>query len=134
MSDFQLPEFLTYDEVVEVDKALLTAQDKFLTRVSLYSLRVLKQIAATEQRPIAQIDEMQIAHWIGQDPTLKQAIGTDDTFLLFFTRIVLSSLQPLQQVAETTATPIDQLSIQQVVGWFEHRAKSRFQTEPSSNN
>lgn len=128
MSDFQLPEFLTYEEVVEVDQALLTAQDKFLARVSLYSLRVLKQIAEAEQLPIDQIDELQIAHWIGQDPALKQAIGTDDTFLLFFTRIVLSSLQPLQEVAQTTATPIDQLSIQQVVQWFEQRAKARLQS------
>lgn len=125
MSEFQPPEFLTFEEVAEVDKALLTAQDKFLARVSLYSLRVLKQIAQTEALPVEAITDQQIAHWIEQDQSLQQAVGTDAAFQSFFTRIVLSSLKPLRQISQETETGIGELSIQQVIQWFEQQAKSR---------
>lgn len=125
MSDLSLPEFLTFEEVVEVDRALLTAQDKFLTRVSLYSLRVLKQIAAQDNLPIEAITDQQIADWIGQDETLRQAIGTDPAFQSFFTQIVLSSLKHLQHIAQETGIVIEALTIPQVVAWSEQQAKHR---------
>lgn len=126
MSDqLPVPEFLTFEEVAEVDKALLTSQDKFLARVSLYSLRVLKQIAQTENLPVEAITNQQIAAWIEQDASLQQSVGTDASFQAFFTRIVLSSLKPLRQIAQDTKTPIQDLSIQQVVSWFEKEAKAR---------
>lgn len=131
MSDLSLPEFLTFEEVVEVDKALLTTQDKFLTRVSLYSLRVLKQIASSENLPIAAITDQQITDWIGQDKMLRQAIGADPAFQNFFTQIVLSSLKPLQQISQETGTAIEALTISQVVAWSEQQAKLRLgQTLP----
>lgn len=120
-----LPEFLTYDEVAEVDKALLTAQDKFLARVSLYSLRVLKQISEDEKIPVEAITDQQIAAWVEQDAALRQVITTDATFEQFFIRLVLSSLQPLKQMAQDQQIAIADLSIQQVVGWFEQQAKIR---------
>ncbi len=122
-----LPEFLTYEEVVEVDQALLTAQDKFLARVSLYSLRVLKQIAQTEQLPVEAITDQQIAHWIEQDETLREMISSDAAFEQFFIQLVLSSLQPLRQISQETNLPIDDLTIQQVVNWFEQQAKQRLE-------
>ena len=57
----QLPEFLSREDVAEVDAALLNSQDKFLTRITLYSLRVLNQIAEAEHQPIASITDQQIA-------------------------------------------------------------------------
>lgn len=123
-----LPEFLTYEEVVEVDKALLTAQDKFLTRVSLYSLRVLNQIAQTEQQPVETITDQQIAHWIEQDNSLREIISSDASFEQFFIQLVLSSLQPLRQISQEINLPIDDLTIQQVVAWFEQKAKQRLET------
>lgn len=122
-----LPEFLTYDEVVEVDRALLTAQDKFLARVSLYSLRVLKQIAQTEQLPIDAVTDRQIADWIEQDDALRAMISSDASFEQFFIQIVLSSLQPLRQISQETNLPIDHLTIQQVIAWFEQQAKQRLE-------
>jgi hypothetical protein len=129
MSDFQLPEFLTFDEVAEVDKALLTSQDKFLTRISLYSLRVLKQIAAEQQQPIELVTDQQIATWIDHDPTLRQTVGTDPAFQQFFSRLVLSSLKQLHQIAAATHQPIADLTILQVVNWFEQVAKQRLSNQ-----
>jgi antitoxin component of RelBE/YafQ-DinJ toxin-antitoxin module len=122
---FQPPEFLTFEEVAEVDKALLTAQDKFLARVSLYSLRALKQIAQAENLPVDAITDRQVAEWIEQDESLRQAIGADASFQQFFTQLVLSSLLPLRQISQATGVMIDDLTISQVVSWFEQQAKIR---------
>lgn len=126
MSD-TIPEFLTFEEVAEIDKALLTSQDKFLTRVTLYSLRVLKQIAQTEQIPVEQITDQQIVHWVEQDEALKQSVTSDASFEQFFIRIVLSSLKPLRQISAETSVAIEDLTIAQVVGWFEQQAKRRLE-------
>jgi hypothetical protein len=125
----QPPEFLTFEEVAEVDKALLTAQDKFLARVSLYSLRALKQIAQAENLPIDAITDCQIAEWIEQDESLRQAIGADAAFQQFFTQLVLSSLLPLRQVSQATGVSIDDLNILQVISWFEQQAKIRLENQ-----
>lgn len=125
----QPPEFLTFAEVAEVDKALLTAQDKFLTRITLYSLRALKQIAEADDLPVDAVTDIQIAEWIEQDETLRQTMGEDADFQNFFTRLALSSLNPLRQIATETGTAIDDLTIPQVVGWFEQQAKLRLGRE-----
>jgi folate-binding Fe-S cluster repair protein YgfZ len=129
VNEGQLPEFLTFEEVAEIDKALLTAQDKFLTRITLYALRVLKQIAQAETAPVSAISDQQIAAWVEQDPALKQTITPDASFEQFFIRLVLSSLQPLRQISQETNTAIDDLNIAQVVTWFEQRAKQRLENQ-----
>lgn len=134
MTEFQPPEFLTFEEVVEVDKALLTAQDKFLARVSLYSLRVLKQVAEAEKLPITAVTDQQIAEWVEQDETLRETISADATFEQFFIQIVLSSLKRLQQISVETGVAIEALTIQQVVSWFEKEAKLRLEQSGFSPN
>lgn len=134
MTEFQPPEFLTFEEVVEVDKALLTAQDKFLARVSLYSLRVLKQVAEAEKLPITAVTDQQIAEWVEQDETLRETISADATFEQFFIQIVLSSLKRLQQISVETGVAIEALTIQQVVSWFEKEAKLRLEQSGLSPN
>ena len=126
----QLPEFLSREDVAEVDAALLNSQDKFLTRITLYSLRVLNQIAEAEHQPIASITDQQIAAWIEQDEALKQAVTTDALFEQFFIRLVLSSLQPLRQISTDLELPIETLTNRQVVSWFETRAKQRLNSTP----
>ena len=123
-----IPEFLSREEVTEVDAALLTAQDKFLTRIALYSLRVLKQIAAAESQPISAITDQQIAAWVEQDEALKQTVTTDAAFEQFFIRLVLSSRQPLRQASADLGQPMDALTNRDLIGWFETQAKRRLNT------
>jgi len=122
-----LGEFLTVEEVAEVDRALLTAQDKFLARVSLYSLRSLKRIAEQEKLPIDAVTDQQIAEWVVQDDTVQQLFASDASFQEFFTRIVLSSLKPLRQIAREADCDIADLSVTQVIQWFEKEAKIRLE-------
>lgn len=135
MNQPPIPEFLSREEVAEVDAALLNSQDKFLTRITLYSLRVLKQIAAAEPdapQPVRSITDQQIAAWIEQDESLKRTVTTDATFEQFFIRLVLSSLKPLRQIAAELEQPIEALTNRQVVSWFEAQAKRRLDAEQNT--
>ncbi|HEY9624195.1 MAG TPA: hypothetical protein V6C78_27805 [Crinalium sp.] len=129
MTDFQSPqmEFLTPEESAEVDKALMTARDRFSTRVALYSLRALKQVAQEHGMAIADLSSEQIEDWIYQDPSLQPEKGFDGGFKGFFTQLVMSSLKPLKQMARETGQPIESLTLPQVVDWFEQEAKRRIE-------
>ena len=116
-------EFLTPEECAEVDKALLTSHDKFATRVAIYALRSLKQIALQTGIPIEQLTAAQIEDWVYQDPSLQT--GLDQQFKLFFSRLVTSSRQPLQQAAASAEIAVEALSVAQVIAWFEADARNR---------
>jgi hypothetical protein len=123
-------EFLTPEECAEVDKALLTSRDKFSARVAIYSLRALKQIAQESGQAIAKLQPSQIEDWIYQDETLQT--GLDSEFKKFFTHLVIASINPLTKAAQANGSSIEQLTVPQVVSWFEAEAKLRMQSPPSS--
>lgn len=116
-------EFLTPEESAEVDGALLTSKDKFSTRLAIYSLRCLRQIAAETDFTPEQIPAEQVKTWIKKDESLKQNLDIDANFENFFTRLVMASLAPLKQVAQESAVPLQDLTVQQVVKWFEKKGK-----------
>lgn len=121
--------FLTVEESDKVDGALLSSREKFSTRVAIYSLRVLKQIAQQERRAIAQISKEQIVDWVEHDKSIQtnmaQGLKTDDSFRSFFTQLVLSSLKPLKKISEETGISLGDLTIDDVIAWFEKEAKIR---------
>jgi hypothetical protein len=121
------PEFLTVEEVAEIDKALLTAREKFTARVALYSLRSLKLIAANTGTAIADFNSKQIALWVEQDPSLSPEQGFDSNFKQFFSQLVISSLRPLKQIALEDNVAIEQVTTPQVIAWFEKEAKIRIE-------
>lgn len=116
-------QFLTREESIKVDAALLTSQDKFVTRLALYALKSLKQLAQETGAPIENITPQQLSAWIEKDETFKQEIENDATFEDFFTRLVISSLNPLKQVSQAANLPIEDLTVEQVIDWFEKQAK-----------
>jgi hypothetical protein len=118
-------EFLTPEECAEVDKALLTAHDKFTARVAIYALRSLKAIAQKTEIPIASLQPEQIEDWVYQDSSLQQS--GDREFRQFFSQLVISSMKPLKQMSQELRAPIESLTIPQVVAWFEQLAKRRIE-------
>jgi hypothetical protein len=134
MSDLsQSPDqFLTFEEVAEVDRALMNAREKFSARVALYSLRSLKQIAQQSGATIADLKAQQIADWVADDPTLNTGTEVndaeaDDRFKQFFAQMVISSIKPLNQIALETEGAIENLTVSQVVAWFEKESKIRME-------
>jgi hypothetical protein len=115
------PNFLTLEESHQVDGARLTSRSKFTVRVSLYALRSLKAIAQTQGCRIADLDKQAIADWIAQDPSLQDNL--DENFLTFFTQLVTSALNPLQQIAGDG--PIEAIEARQVIAWFEQQDRDQ---------
>lgn len=118
-------EFLTSEEAIQVDAALLSSKEKFSTRLAIYALRCLKQIAAEKEISVEAVSAEQVSNWIKKDENIQQQLELDSNFELFFTRLVLSSLKPLKQIAQSEQQPIENLTLKQVVSWFEQESKIR---------
>jgi hypothetical protein len=68
--------YLTHAEAVEVEKALLSTHEKFLTRITISSMRMLKQIADAEQvEKIEDLTPQQIIKWFERDAEIKRSQG-----------------------------------------------------------
>ncbi|MGB3615030.1 MAG: hypothetical protein WBA10_14650 [Elainellaceae cyanobacterium] len=131
MTNSSPSDFLTIEESMAVDQALMTASERFSTRAAIYSLRVLKQIARHEGIPVGQVSDRQVADWVTQEPISAQAqaqgLDSGDSFTSFFVQLVLSSRKPLSYVAEANGAAIETLTLDQVIHWFEAQAKQRIQ-------
>jgi hypothetical protein len=118
----------TFEGVEEVDKALLTTKDKFLARVALYSLRSLKKIAQESGQTIEETTPQQVLAWVEQDESIPIEVEDKESFQMFFTQLVMSSLKPLQRIAEDEESgAIANLTTAQVINWFEKDAKLRLE-------
>jgi hypothetical protein len=120
-----LMQFLTLEECAEVDAALLSSPEKFSTRLAIYALRLLKEIAQKTGLSVVEVTNKQIAEWIEQDESIKQQIEIDASFESFFTNLVISSVRPLQQISLETGEEIEALTVKQLVAWFEKDGKIR---------
>jgi hypothetical protein len=129
MTEFQSPEFLTPEECAAVDGALLSSRDRFSTRVAIYSLRSLKQIAQDTGQPIERVSTAAVAEWVRQDRSGPNGLETDSGFVQFFTQLVLSSLKPLRQIAAQEQVAIADLQPQHIIAWFEQAAKATLNSE-----
>lgn len=67
--------YLTHAEAVEVEKALLSTHEKFLTRITISSLRMLQQIAEHEGVKVEELTPQQIIKWFERDAELKRSQG-----------------------------------------------------------
>jgi hypothetical protein len=120
-----LTDFLKPEECAEVDTALLSSKEKFSARLAIYALRVLKQIAEETGFSVTEIANQQVMDWVKNDESIKQSIELDASFENFFTNLVLASLRPLKQIAVESEGAIEQLTVKQVVAWFEKDGKIR---------
>lgn len=68
-------QFLTPEESAEVDKALLTMPEKFLTRLTLSTAKLLGYIAKDLDTPMEDLTTQQIITWFETDAKRKQEQG-----------------------------------------------------------
>ncbi len=107
----------------------MSSREKFSTRLAIYALRSLKEIAGNTGGALEEVTPAQVRAWIENDQSVKRDRDIDTGFESFFTQLVLSSLKPLKQIAQETSAPIETLTVQQVVAWFEKDAKHRRERE-----
>jgi hypothetical protein len=71
------PQFLTPEESHAVEGALLSQSERFLTRLTISSLRLLQVIADEEQTAIADLTPAMIITWFEKDAKRKREQGDD---------------------------------------------------------
>ena len=74
-------QFLTAEESGDVDKALLSSSEKFLTRLTISSLRLLKQIAKDTGVAIEDLTHQQVVDWFENDAKIRREQGIEAAFL-----------------------------------------------------
>ena len=77
----QTLQFLTSEESAEVDKALLTTPEKFLTRLTLSTAKLLAFIAKDLDTSVDALTTAQIIAWFEADSKRKQENGISASVL-----------------------------------------------------
>jgi hypothetical protein len=67
--------YLSRTEALDVEVAKLSTHEKFLTRITISSLRLLQQIAEEEGVKIEELQPPQIITWFERDAELKRSQG-----------------------------------------------------------
>ncbi|ACB50031.1 unknown [Crocosphaera subtropica ATCC 51142] len=75
------PQFLTSEESADVDKALLTAPEKFLTRLTISSLRLLTIIAKDYEVSVEDLTHQQVIDWFEKDGKIRREKGPEAAVL-----------------------------------------------------
>ena len=100
-------ELLTPEESAQVDGALMTSKDRFSTRVAIYALRIMKQIAATKAIQIEGVGAQELGEFLDNDSAAQEAMAAqsmqiDSDFKQFWSQIILSARKPLGAIAQAT--------------------------------
>ena len=74
-------QFLTPEESYSVDAALLSSPEKFLTRLTISSLRLLKHIAQENGVAIDDLTAQQVLAWFEKDGKIRREQGIDAAYL-----------------------------------------------------
>lgn len=74
-------QFLTEEESAKVDAALLSSPEKFLTRLTISSLRLLKYISQEYGVAVEDLTTRQIITWFEKDGKIRREQGIDASYL-----------------------------------------------------
>jgi hypothetical protein len=146
-------QFLTLDEAHAINGAMLSTMDKFMTRITVSSMRIINKISEELKVHSEEISPSQIVNWIEHDSQIRKTEGEDAAFLKwtsphpdldfedtrqdvvteanlsshekFLTRMVISALSALMAIAKDYGVLIDDLSVAQIIDWMEREAKSK---------
>ena len=146
-------QFLTLDEAHAINGAMLSTMDKFMTRITVSSMRIINKIAEELKVHSEEIAPSQIVNWIESDSQIRKTQGEDAAFLKwasphpdldfedtrqdvvtganlsshekFLTRMVISALSELGAIAKNYSVHIEDLSVAQIIIWMERNAKSK---------
>ncbi|MGK7929725.1 MAG: hypothetical protein AB4290_31530 [Spirulina sp.] len=74
-------QFLTSEESTDVDAALLSSSEKFLTRLTISSQRLLKLIAKDYKISVEELTHQQIVKWFEKDSKIRREQGKEAAVL-----------------------------------------------------
>ncbi len=117
-------QFLSPEECTQIDQTLLPTRDRFSIRITVYSWRYLQQVSTGLGVVIADLQHQQITDWLNNDPQMQASEHLDDTFTDWFSNLLAASLAPLGKIAQQKEVAIENLTIQQIIDWFEAQVKA----------
>lgn len=127
---FSPEQLLTPEECMVVDSTMMPYRDKFATRLAIYALRTLQPIAEQLKVSIADLHPDQIGDSVRHDRRLlPQEEGSSD-FADWYISVLTASLVPLKRVAAELGVSIEDLTVPQIVGWFEKEVATRLSGQP----
>ena len=74
-------QFLSLEEAYQVDAALLASHEKFLTRITISSQKLLKHIAQEYGVAIEDLTTEQIIAWFEKDGKIRREQGVEAAYL-----------------------------------------------------
>ena len=74
-------QFLSLEEAYQVDAALLASHEKFLTRLTISSQKLLKHIAQEYGLAIEDLTTEQIIAWFEKDGKIRREQGVEAAYL-----------------------------------------------------
>lgn len=74
-------QFLTKEESANINAALLSSEEKFITRLTISSWRLLQIIAQQLEVPLSELTHKQIIAWFEQDGKIRRKQGKDAAVL-----------------------------------------------------
>lgn len=74
-------QFLSLEESAQVDAALLSSPEKFLTRLTISSLRILQHIAQENQVKIEDLTTQEVIAWFEKDAKIRREEGIETAYL-----------------------------------------------------
>jgi hypothetical protein len=117
-------QFLSPQECAQIDQTLLPTRDRFSIRITVYSWRYLQQVSSGLGVAIADLQPQQITDWLHNDPQMQASDHLDETFTDWFSNLLTASLTPLGKIAQQQDVAIENLTIQQIIDWFEAQVKA----------
>lgn len=70
-------QYLSPEESADVESSLLTSSEKFLTRLTISSLRLLQTISKDNQVAVEELTHKQIIQWFENDSKIRREQGAD---------------------------------------------------------
>jgi hypothetical protein len=144
-------QFLTLSEAHAIDGALLSAMEKFMSRITISSMRIITQIAQDLNIHAEELSANQIVQWIERDSLIRKERGKEAAFLKwdsphpdldfedvrqdevtpaklsshekFLTRMVISARQALVTIAQDYSIHLENLTVAQIIVWIERDAE-----------
>ena len=144
-------QFLTLDEAHTIDGAMLSTMEKFMTRITISSMRIVTKISQDLGIHAEDLSANQIVQWIERDSQIRKEQGEDAAFLKwssphpdldfedirqdevtsanlsshekFLTRMVISAMLALIAIAKDFSSHIEELTVEQIISWVERDAK-----------
>lgn len=148
-------EFLSLDEAYLIDAALLSSMEKFMTRITISSWRILNHIAAMHGIHTQELTSAQIIHWMEQDAQIRREQGAEASFLpwgdsendldfadqrhdevtqanlssheKFLARMVIAARKVLLPMISDYGIDGETLTVKQIISWIEADCKKRRQ-------